>query len=89
MAIGIRLDGGGSTLHSPGRPAGHGPNFVKQYMGKKNRTERAAPNDAPRCAGQHHTFTQKFAYSPNLSAAQFRTWRGILQLESERIRGGF
>lgn len=81
MAIGIRLDSGGSTLHSPGRQAGHGPNCVKQYTGEKRiGPERAAQNDAPRCAGQHHTFTKKFAYSPNLSEDQFRTWRGILQL---------
>lgn len=79
---------GGQLYTVLGDRQGTAPTVLKSIW-EKNRTERAAPDDAPRCAGQHHTFTQKFAYSPNLSEAQCRTWRGILQLESKRIGGGF
>lgn len=88
MAIGIRLDSGGQLYTVLGDRQGTDPTVLNSTW-EQNRTERAALNDAPRCAGQHLTFTQKFAYSPNLSEAQFRTWRGILQLESKRIGGRF
>lgn len=73
--LGARLDRGGQLKKVLRDRQGTGPTVLNGvWKGKRrNRTERAVKNDAPRCGPTSHVYTE-VCIQPRPPETQFRTW---------------